>query len=52
MGRSILGPGWLSFNPSARRAYEKAGFRLDHVRHGAFTFDGAPVDEEVMVRTR
>ena len=42
----------LSFNPSARRAYEKAGFRLDHVRHGAFTFDGAPVDEEVMVRTR
>ena len=42
----------LSFNPGARRAYEKAGFRFDHVRHGAFAFDGVPVDEEVMVRTR
>ena len=42
----------FSFNPRARRAYEKAGFRLEHVLKGAFTFDGTPVDEEVMVRTR
>lgn len=35
-------------NPRAHRVYEKIGYRVVHTRTGAWTFDGAPVDEIVM----
>lgn len=37
-----------SFNPRARRAYEKAGFVLEGVRRDALLFDGDWINAEVM----
>lgn len=41
----------LATNPRAHRVYEKIGYRVVRTRHGASTFDGAPVDEIDMALT-
>lgn len=41
----------LATNPRAHRVYEKVGYRVVRTRHGATTFDGAPVDEIDMALT-
>ena len=40
--------GVFTTNPRAHRVYEKIGYRVVETRPGAWTFDGAPVDEIVM----
>lgn len=41
----------LATNPRAHRVYEKIGYRVVRIRHGATTLDGAPVDEIDMALT-
>ena len=38
----------ISFNPRARRAYEKAGFVVEGVLRDAYLCDGVRVDDVVM----
>lgn len=38
----------FAFNPRARRAYEKVGFKVEGVRRDAFRFDGEYTDEILM----
>jgi RimJ/RimL family protein N-acetyltransferase len=37
-----------AFNPRARRAYEKAGFRLEGVLRQSLRYDGEWIDAAVM----
>jgi RimJ/RimL family protein N-acetyltransferase len=42
----------FSFNPRARRVYEKAGFRVEGVRREALIWEGETVDSVLMAQLR
>jgi len=42
----------FTFNPRARRVYEKAGFRSEGILRQSFRFDGEWFDEEIMAILR
>jgi RimJ/RimL family protein N-acetyltransferase len=48
LGLHRISLGVFSFNPRARRAYEKAGFVMEGVRRDAYLSDGVWVDDIVM----
>ncbi|MET7736838.1 GNAT family protein [Streptomyces sp. NPDC005402] len=48
LGLHRISLGVFSFNPRARRAYEKAGFVVEGVRRDALLYDGGWVDDIVM----
>jgi RimJ/RimL family protein N-acetyltransferase len=48
LGLHRISLGVFSFNPRARRVYEKAGFVVEGILREAYLFDGARVDDIVM----